>query len=348
MLGGIFLSRLKNRVGETSISSDGQIMIIIAYRSCKDIDVRFEDGVVVTNKSYIHFKSGVIKNPYRDALLRVGEEGIATNGQKMTIIAYHDSENIDIKFEDGTIVLHKSYSDFKKGRILNPNARTKESLSRVGEISYSKKGELMTIIAYRKSNDIDVKFEDGTIVRNKTYNNFIEGLISNPNFSSSKYIGRTSIHKKTGQKMTIVAFRSCSDLDIKFEDGTIVYNKSWQNFRLGKINYSKLSRVGERGTATNGLSMEIIQYIDNSNMIVRFEDGSEVKTFYQSFKNGNVSHPTLRLTKNNNFSKQSELYGFSVSKLAYRYNDESNYLCKCKKCGYRDILTPNEMSLHKC
>ena len=112
MLGGVILSRLKNRVGETSISSDGQIMIIIAYRSCKDIDVRFEDGVVVTNKSYIHFKSGVIKNPYRDALLRVGEEGIATNGQKMTIIAYHDSENIDIKFEDGTIVLHKSYSDF--------------------------------------------------------------------------------------------------------------------------------------------------------------------------------------------------------------------------------------------
>ena len=139
-----------------------------------------------------------------------------------------------------------------------------------------------------------------------------------------------------------------SDLDIRFEDGTVVYNKSWQNFRLGKINYKKLNRVGERGTATNGLSMEIIQYTDNNNMVVRFEDGSDVKTFYSSFKNGNISHPTLRLTRNNNFSKSSKLYNFSILKLAYCYNNESNYICKCKSCGYRDILTPNEMLHHKC
>lgn len=323
-------------------------MTIIGYRSSRDIDVRFEDGVVVTNKCYNNFKKGTIKNPYIDALARVGEVNTATNGQKMTIVAYHDYSNVDIRFEDGTIVLNKEYGDFKKGAVLNPSAKTKESISRIGETSVSSKGEKMTLIAWRRSNDIDIEFEDGTIVYNKCYRNFKKGVISNPNYSTSKYIGRTSVHKLTGQKMKIVAFRSCADLDIEFEDGTVVYNKSWQNFRLGKINYSKLSRVGERGTATNGLLMEIINYNDNTDMIVRFEDGSEVKTFYQSFKNGNVSHPTLRLTKNNNFSKQSELYGFSVSKLAYRYNDESNYLCKCKKCGYRDILTPNEMSLHKC
>lgn len=52
---------------------------------------------------------------------RVGETNIATNGQKMTIIAYHNASNIDIQFEDGTIVYHKEYKRFKKGQIANPN-----------------------------------------------------------------------------------------------------------------------------------------------------------------------------------------------------------------------------------
>lgn len=344
------MNKVKNRIGETATSFEGQLMTIIAYRNNKDIDIRFEDGVVVTNKVYRHFKSGTIKNPYKDALDRVGKQNTATNGQKMTIIAYHNYSNIDIRFEDGTIVLNKSYSEFKKGTILNPNAKTKTKkvISRVGETSLSKKDEKMTIIEYRGSSDIDVEFEDGTIVQHKSYNNFIYGLISNPNYSAKKYIGKTNTHKLTGQKMTIIAFRSCSDLDIQFEDGTIVYNKSWQNFRLGKINYSKLNRVGERKIANNGLWMEIVQYTDNNNMTVRFEDDTEVESFYSSFTKGNIAHPSLRLTGGSYFSRTSELYGFIINKLAFTYKDESNYICKCKNCGYKDILTTKEMLSHKC
>ena len=40
----------------------------------------------------------------------------------------------------------------------------------------------MTIVEYKDKNHIDVIFEDGTIVQNKTYNNFKNGLIKNPNF----------------------------------------------------------------------------------------------------------------------------------------------------------------------
>lgn len=340
------MSKLKNRVNETSMSFEGQLMTIIAYRSNKDIDVQFEDGTIVTNKAYIHFKSGTIKNPYKDALDRVGEVRVANNGQKMTIIAYHDYYNVDICFEDDTIVYAKCYKDFKNGAILNPNAKTKEAVSRIGEVSISSNGQKMTLIAWRKSTDIDVKFEDETIVCNKNYGHFKEGLIFNPNYTASKYIGKTSVHKLTGLKMTIIAFRSCADLDIEFEDGTIVYNKSWQNFRLGKISYKKIDRSGERSLANNGLWMEVTEYTNTSNIIVKFEDNAEVKCTYKSFKDGYVKHPTLRLTRNKCFSKSSELYGFSISKLAFTHNNESNYICKCKKCGYKDILTPTEMSIH--
>ena len=38
-----------------------------------------------------------------------------------------------------------------------------------------------------KSNDIDVKFEDGTIVTNRNYQDFKSGEIRNPNVSLSSY-----------------------------------------------------------------------------------------------------------------------------------------------------------------
>ena len=43
---------------------------------------------------------------------------------------------------------------------------------RMGETKKANNGMNMTIIAYRKSNDIDVKFEDGTIVTNRNYQDF--------------------------------------------------------------------------------------------------------------------------------------------------------------------------------
>lgn len=342
------MSRLKSRVGETNTSFEGQLMTIITYRSNKDIDIKFEDGIVVTNKHYTHFKSGTIKNPHKDALERVGESNTATNGQRMTILAYHSYDNIDIRFEDGTIVLNKGYSEFKKGTILNPNAKTKESVIRLGETSLSSKGELMTLEVWRGSSDIDIRFEDNTLVCNKTYANFKAGLITNPNFSSKKYIGLTSRHRLTGMTMTIIAFRSCSDIDVKFEDGFIAYNKSVQNFKKGEITYSSLSRIGETKLANNGLYMEIVDYKANNDMTVKFEDGTLVSTYYSSFKTGNIKHPAINLTKKGYFGSSSELYGFRLVKLAYIYEGVSYFICECKVCGYRDILTVQEMKEHKC
>lgn len=55
-----------------------------------------------------------------------------------------------------------------------------KKLNRVGEINYNKQGEKMTIIRYRISNDIDIQFEDGSIVYNKCYGHFKKGLIKHP------------------------------------------------------------------------------------------------------------------------------------------------------------------------
>ena len=106
----------------------------------------------------------------------------------MIIIEYRRNDDIDIKFEDGTIVKHKRYYNFKNGNIKNPNLKNKNIKKhnyiqeRTGETSIAKSSQTMTIIEYRKYNDIDIQFEDGTIVKNRNYTDFKKGYIKNPNY----------------------------------------------------------------------------------------------------------------------------------------------------------------------
>ena len=51
---------------------------------------------------------------------------------------------------------------------------------RLGQVGINNQGEKITIIAYRKENDIDIQFEDEIIVTNRAYSNFLKGKIKHP------------------------------------------------------------------------------------------------------------------------------------------------------------------------
>ena len=175
---------------------------------------------------------------------RVGEEQTALNGQKMTIIIYRSNSNLDVKFEDGTIVKHKQYIDFKRGKIRNPNksSYSKRHQTKIGETRLNYQNMPMTITDYKNNTNVDVKFADGMVVKNKPYRAFITGRITNPNlkvYKTSKHIrkDRTGLKTKAtnGQEMTIINYRGILDIDVQFEDGTIVEHKTFGNFQTGKI-----------------------------------------------------------------------------------------------------------------
>lgn len=132
------------------------------------------------------FKDGRVSVSFNNSVkskgnYRVGKESTATNGLKMKIISYRSAQDIDIKFEDGTIVKNKRYQDFQKGTIKNPSVKNKSLMSvRVGKVTTARNGMKMQVVGYRSANDIDIRFEDGYIVRNKSYANFIKGLIKHP------------------------------------------------------------------------------------------------------------------------------------------------------------------------
>ena len=109
-----------------------------------------------------------------------GETNIATNGMKMTIIACRNNADLDVQFEDGYIAVHKTYYNFKKGNIKNPNAVDAVNASYIGKKMMAKNGLMMEVIAYRGSMDIDVRFEDGYIAEHRKYSNFLTGEIKHP------------------------------------------------------------------------------------------------------------------------------------------------------------------------
>ena len=183
------------RIGEESISTNGQKMKIIAYRSTNDIDVQFEDGNIVKNKSYAHFKEGKISQMSLNKEKRLGETKIMKCGKKATIIKYNNAHDLTIKFEDGVIVKHKYYTDFANGLIKHPNISTSEyAITKsgetivkkyrklcIGQTNTAKNGQTITITNYDGYDDVEVTFDDGTVVTGQRYEKFQKGEIVNPN-----------------------------------------------------------------------------------------------------------------------------------------------------------------------
>ena len=110
---------------------------------------------------------------------RLGETRMMNCGMKATIIRYGKYTDIDVRFEDGAIAKCRGYKEFKKGSIANPNIKA----SRLGEIRMMNCGIKATIIRYGACMDIDVRFDDGAVVKHKRYSTFEKGKIAHPSIS---------------------------------------------------------------------------------------------------------------------------------------------------------------------
>ena len=122
---------------------------------------------------------------------RTGEKRMMNCGLEATIIRYGSAKDIDVQFEDGQVVYHKNYREFKRGRIAPPIDPRK--IDRTGEKRMMKCGLETTIIRYGSCMDIDVQFEDGQVVYHKPYDNFQKGSIGHPCFTASN--GHSSTYK---------------------------------------------------------------------------------------------------------------------------------------------------------
>ncbi len=116
-------------------------------------------------------------------------------------------------------------------------------IDRVGETHKNNKGESFTIIGYRDNKNVDIQFEDGTTVINRSYNDILKGKVKNLNTISVYgvgYIGegsyKTSIsgkHTKDYASWKRMLGRCYSKLELKKNPTYIEVTvcEQWHNFQ---------------------------------------------------------------------------------------------------------------------
>ena len=175
----------KKHIGQSRLNNKGQMMIIIAYHPPRSVDVQFEDGTVKKSVRIDAFYKGSVRKPNSSidcesntilidpltgkklrkssfAEKRVGMTNMNCEGERMTLIAYRNYNDVDVQFEDGTVCSGTRYCYFKFGTLKNTNGQTGLNHSRmrqhtildqykkkyIGMSKLNNKGKKMTIIAY--------------------------------------------------------------------------------------------------------------------------------------------------------------------------------------------------------
>ena len=272
-----------------------------------------------------------------------GESRINNQGLKMTIVAYRSGHDIDVQFEDGRVVTNKYYGHFVMGKIRNPYYK-----SHLGETRVNNQGVKMTIVEWRSAIDIDIQFEDGQIKKTR-YEYFRDGTVSHHKYHINSTQEKNKLYKvgeqvfnTQKQKMTLVAYRSYSDIDVQFEDGSIKTHIGYKEFKKGWVHSpSHVSHssniVNTEKLATCGIYMTaqaVKSYLD---VTVAFATGYITHSRVGRFESGNIRHP---------FPYQ--IGNITMRSPAYIYNNEGNFYCFCNKCKKSDIMTVQEMKDHKC
>ena len=179
-----------DRTGESRINNQGLKMTIVAYRSGRDIDVQFEDGVLLIGRNYNKFKLGRIMNPnykrrdtariskHRDQL--VNKKFVLYSGETVTVIQYNSYRDITLQYADGTVQSGIRKAELESGYIRHPNFNLSAHRNqRIGEVKLSNCGIFMKIIDYKTSDDISVKFDTG-YTRKIQYKHFNKGNVGHP------------------------------------------------------------------------------------------------------------------------------------------------------------------------
>lgn len=226
---------------EQNVMSNGMTGTVIAMRSCKDIDVEFEDGKVAYHKYYKSFKNGNIAHPDATSAAkkeqRLYQSKIMNNGHVATVIEYRGWKNNTVKFDNGEIAYNVRWEKFKYGNIALPSSYVK---NHIGERQLQKRGVAAEIISCRDANHIDVRFEDGVIVRNRKYADFKKGVIGHPDLASvrdkkdKERLGEIR-QMNDGSIGKIISYKNACDIDVDFGENRIARHKAYANFASGKI-----------------------------------------------------------------------------------------------------------------
>lgn len=184
---------VSNKIGKVSINKKMYKATIIDYISSLNVKVQFDDGSI-SNMQYAQFKNGAFEHPSNKRIIKcnksiLGKTKIGSNGVIATIIDYKNCRDITLRLSDGSIIEHTSFKVFEKG-CFSPKCGVKGSTKHKNEkeltLKYCKMtcGLIAHIIKYKNAVNMDIEFEDGTVINDTYYVSFLKGCIRHPKYSN--------------------------------------------------------------------------------------------------------------------------------------------------------------------
>lgn len=279
--------------------------------------------------------------------MMIGLEFETRNNGKCFIIDYKKSKDVTVMFYDG-YVRKTTSGDLNRGNV------GKGAWCSVGTKVMTKFHGECEVVAYRKANDVDVKFIDGTVVSTRS-GNLKNGMVMNPNNPKIFGVAINDVENSTKTKLYTVwhsMVRRCySDIYHKNKPSYVGVKMqgSWLRFSNFKKDVEKLPFVEcldvldyelDKDILSEGkglYSIDTVSFVPreiNSALIRSARDGS-FKGYYINTQ-GYFSPSTKGVV-----DKYRKKLGFKTS---YRTHEEALSVYKiCKKSYLFDLAEK-----HKC
>lgn len=167
------------------------------------------DNILNDNKALLEDKYLIKKPSAAPKTKYVGNCIEQYGGRRATLIAYRNSNDVDIAFEDRVTLYRVTVDKWKNGKLVHPDMQEE----------YDKQER------QKKQN------------RAKTQNT----ISSEPKKSTNqklKYLGMTRM-MNCGMKATIIEYINCNNITVQFEDGVIRSNIRSDHFMDGKVRHTQ-------------------------------------------------------------------------------------------------------------
>lgn len=163
------------RIGLIKEHITNNLIVISDYKNSQKMTITYENGDT-TQYQYTNFirHNTTIHTSITESYKKITDKrtnilSIINNGQLAITTEYIDNSDITVLFEDNTTVKHKQYKYFLKGKIRNPNKKTKPIKKNPTEYKYigylylvGKQNMLSVITSYQNQDNLNIMFCDET------------------------------------------------------------------------------------------------------------------------------------------------------------------------------------------
>lgn len=260
---------------------NGKCRVFLGYRLVKDVSIlSFLNGEVgsVNDSLKPEITVGSIKKQYNSGL----------NAKILSIS--EDKLKITVEFENGIVRQDVSIYDFYRGRLsLGLKKKGKRVSHSVGDKVLQNCGSYAEIIILDTEKlKCSVRFDNGVVKENVSYDRLKRGLISDKAFIRFK-IG-LKVKQNCGLYAEVIDIEDTLKCTVRFENGAIrrnIYKSAFLNGQVSDTQSKTLScSLGTRIIAKNGIGLEIVNYNNASNITVKSDDGKVSKTTVKKFRGG--------------------------------------------------------------